>query len=93
VNSLPFSQSVVIRLVALVVPSLSMPLVAGLLVDKWQSTSPVWTAVGVVVGSVASVVIVHRSLSRILDTYMIESDIETDEFDESATKVSEEEPA
>ena len=92
-ESLLVTQTAIIRLVALVVLSLSLFLVAGLLVDKWQSTSPIWTAVGVVVGSVASVIIVLRSLSRILDAYVIESDIETDEFDEPATSVSEEEPA
>lgn len=57
----------VARLTAVIFLALTLPLSAGLLADKWQNSSPVWTVAGVIVGSVLATVLLYRSIGRNFD--------------------------
>jgi hypothetical protein len=72
-----FSSSQTIGwLVLHIVPALVLPLMAGLLLDWWLGSSPLWAAVGASAGSLVAAQAVYRRMVRRFDTYLPTADDE-----------------
>ena len=90
---MPFNKVDVARLAVAVALALVLPLVAGVLVDMWQDSSPIWTVVGVIAGSICSVLLVSRRIWMNLNTYLAGGPDDEKRTDTTATLPNEEEPA
>lgn len=62
------------RLLLSVVLWLSLPLVAGWLVDRWLGFAPFGLAIGGATGSIVCAVLVIRTARRVFDAYQSEPD-------------------